>query len=106
MVIMRMRYHHRVNDGDILDLAGRWCVAFWAEKVEEDAQPAGKLDVVACMAEPGRAEGFSVACGEEGGRSDGDGGWCGVGCVCSVAPAMSCLIRSVNATMSFSERLT
>lgn len=78
-----------VNDGEVLELAGRRVVAFKAvdgdgraavleDGVEEDAQAAGELDVVAGVAEPGGAQLGGLSGGEEGGGADGDGRGCGV----------------------------
>ena len=63
VVVVAVGYHHQVNHGYVFNVAGDLGVAFWAHEgewaatffedgVEEDAQAAGKFNVVAGMAEP------------------------------------------------------
>lgn len=92
MVVVVVAYHHDIDRRQVFEFAWRGRVALQAldvdrraavfkHRVEEHAQPAGELDVVASVAEPCGAELGSFACGEERGGADGDGGRCGVGFV-------------------------
>lgn len=64
MVVVGVRYHDDVDDGDVFDLAGNLGVPFGSKpgertatgfehRVEEDAETAGEFNEVASVAEPG-----------------------------------------------------
>lgn len=88
---MRVAYHHDVDDGRVVDLAGDLRVpsrahegdgaaAFFEDRVEEHAQARWVFDVVAGVAEPCCSQGFAaVAGGEEGWGVYFDVWGCGVG---------------------------
>lgn len=90
MIIMVMADNHGIHEGQVFEFAwGRRVAlqpfhvdgraAVFEDGVEEHAQARGELDVVACVAEPGGAEGGGGGAGwVEGWGADGDGGGSGV----------------------------
>lgn len=93
VIVVVVRNHHGVNNGQVFNLAWRrrvalqtldsdGCAAVLEDGVEEHAEARGELDVVTCVAQPRRAEFGRRARGEEGGCADGDcwgaciGGFC------------------------------
>lgn len=63
MIVVAVRDDNRIDNWDILDLARQfgvalgtqpleWRTAVLENRVEEDSQTIGKLDIVACMTQP------------------------------------------------------
>lgn len=94
MVVVVVRYHHRINEGYLVDVAGRWVVPSWSEprgwsaavcedRVEEHAEAGGEFNEETGVAEPGRAKRRCFAGWEKLWGVDRDCWRCGVGAIAS-----------------------
>jgi hypothetical protein len=63
VVVVRVRNYHRINQRDIGDIYGAGRVSLGSheaegaaprleDRIEEDSQAAGELDIVACVSQP------------------------------------------------------
>lgn len=89
VVVVVVADDHSVNEWDILHLAGHVCVSLGTHeaeratsgrkyRVEQDSEAAGELDMVASMAQPGRAQILGLSRWQEVGLHHRNGGWCGI----------------------------
>jgi hypothetical protein len=89
VIVMVVANAHQVDFGNVLDIARGLCVPFGPDElaratpvredgIKQDSEAAREFDVVACVAEPRRAEfgGGSGARGGEDGSDDVGGGVC------------------------------
>lgn len=76
VIIMIMRYHDSINDGNILNVAGCLCISLWTQPgewatpfaedwIKQDTQATRELNKIAGMTEPGSPESAGGPTGKE-----------------------------------------